>query len=144
MLRPDRLVQACKNCNPILYELQTIADEWQDELDEVEANEPEYESQQDRWQERLDRLNDAIESITNANDNLEQWIANADALGDKIYWKSMGDTDCENISEESLEDEYSDMRFTLYDIIDDYVDVQSNKRGIAKQIKKLKSIVPTL
>lgn len=129
MLDIRKLSKISSECTFILSTIQEIADEWQNELDDVEGNEPEYDSQIDRWQERVDKLTDAVEAIISANENFEQWINNFDAI---------------NPCDDKSDEDYSDLKYQLSDIIDDYESAQSNKKGIAKYIKKLKNIASSM
>ena len=129
MLNIRKLSKISSNCNFILSDLQEVADEWKNELDDVKGNEPEYTSQLDRWQERVDRLTGAIDIITEANENFKQWINSFDNI---------------NPNSDDAEENYDNLKYDLTEIIDDYVSAQSNKNGIAQYINKLKKVVSSM
>lgn len=119
MLDIRKLSKISSNCSFILSDLQEVADEWQNELDDAEGNEPEYDS-------KIDRLTDAINIITEANDNFRQWINNFDNI---------------DPNSDKAEEDYGNLKYDLSEIIDDYVNAQSNKKGIAQYINKLKKVI---
>ena len=129
MLNIRKLSKISSNCSFILSDLQEVADEWQNELDDVKRNEPEYDNQTDRRQERVDRLTYAIGIITEANENFKQWINSFDNI---------------NPNSDNAEENYDNLKYDLSEIIDDYVSAQSNKNGIAQYINKLKKVVSSM
>lgn len=129
MLNIRKLSKISSNCSFILSELQEVADEWQNELDDVEGNEPERDSQIDRWQERVDRLTCVIGIITETNEKFKQWINSFDNI---------------DPNRDNAEENYDNLKYDLTEIIDDYVSAQSNKNGIAQYINKLKKLVSSM
>lgn len=129
MLNIRKLSKISSNCSFILSDLQEVADEWQNELDDIEGNEPEYTSQTDRRQERVDRLTYAIGIITETNEKFKQWINSFDNI---------------NPNSNNAEENYDNLKYDLSEIIDDYVSAQSNKNGIAQYINKLKKVVSSM
>lgn len=129
MLNIRKLSKISSNCSFILSDLQEVADEWQNELDDVKRNEPEYDNQTDRRQERVDRLTYAIGIITEANENFKQWINSFDNI---------------NPNSDNAEENYDNLKYDLSEIIDDYVSAQSNKNGIAQYINKLKKVISSM
>ena len=129
MLNIRKLSKISSNCSFILSDLQEVADEWQNELDDIEGNEPEYTSQTDRRQERVDRLTYAIGIITETNEKFKQWINSFDNI---------------NPNSNNAEENYDNLKYDLSEIIDDYVSAQSNKNGIAQYTNKLKKVVSSM
>lgn len=129
MLNIRKLSKISSNCSFILSDLQEVADEWKNELDDVKENEPEYDNQTDRWQERVDRLTYAIGIITETNEKFKQWINSFDNI---------------NPNSDNAEEDYDNLKYDLGEIIDDYVSAQSNKKGIAQYINKLKKVVSSM
>lgn len=129
MLNIRKLSKISSNCSFILSDLQEVADEWKNELDDVKENEPEYDNQTDRWQERVDRLTYAIGIITETNEKFKQWINSFDSI---------------NPNSDNAEENYDNLKYDLSEIIDDYVSAQSNKNGIAQYINKLKKVVSSM
>ena len=129
MLNIRKLSKISSNCSFILSDLQEVADEWQNELDDVKRNKPEYDNQTDRRQERVDRLTYAIGIITEANENFKQWINSFDNI---------------NPNSDNAEENYDNLKYDLSEIIDDYVSAQSNKNGIAQYINKLKKVISSM
>lgn len=129
MLNIRKLSKISSNCSFILSDLQEVADEWQNELDDVKGNEPKRDNQIDRWQERVDRLTYEIGIITKTNENFKQWINSFDNI---------------NPNSDNAEEDYDDLKYDLSEIIDDYVSAQSNKNGVAQYINKLKKVVSSM